>query len=295
MFTNEFVKDFKILDFTLIRLLHLEPTIMRIINPQSNGVAIQKGNTYTYKTKDYSLYSVQKYHPGMFGDQHHVAGMNVNNSFSIFHSHPALEKDVKKQSPNYWVGYGHLPHVAQDRNVSLAIYNIPEKKGLMQDALLDYTHAYFPSEKFDSLQMEDNYAMGSQGETYFAFVAYKPLTFRDDAKDDIIQNGKQTFWITEAGSENKDGSFDKFCKRIKANKYSFNEEKLVLTYQSNNTKYELEFDGDFVLNGEVINTEYSRYDSPYAKAEKKDKTITYNFNGKSLYLDFENMVREFED
>ena len=295
MFSNEFVKDFKILDFTLIRLLHLEPTIVRIINPQSNGVAIQKGNTYTYKTKDYALYSVQKYHPGMFGDQHHVAGMNVNNSFSIFHSHPALEKDVKKQSPNYWVGYGHLPHVVQDLNVSLAIYNIPEKKGLMQDALLDYTHAYFPSEKFDSLRMEDNYAMGSQGETYFAFVTYNPLAFRDDTKDDIIQNGKQSFWITVAGSKNEDGPFDKFCKRIKGNKYSFDEEKLVLTYQSNNTEYELEFDGDFVLNGEVVNTEYPRYDSPYAKAEKKDKAITYEFNGKSLHLDFENMVRQFED
>ena len=132
MFSNGFVSDFKLLDFTLLRLLHLEPVVVRIINPQTNGIAIQQGNTYTYKTKDYSLYSVQKYHPGTYGDQHHVAGMNIGNSFSIFHTHPALEKGVPKQSPNYWVGYGHLPHVVQDSNVYLALYNIPAKKGLME-------------------------------------------------------------------------------------------------------------------------------------------------------------------
>ena len=67
----------------------------------------------------------------------------------------------------------------------------------------------------------------------------------------------------------------------------------MLSYQSNGKKYDLEFGVDFKVEGKVIDTNYDRYDSPYAKAKKKDKTITYEYNGKSLFLDFENLKREF--
>ena len=128
MFTNEFLYPFKDLDYTVLRLFHLEPLISNVLEPQSDGVAIQRGNTYTYRTKDFSIYTVQNYFPGMNADQEHVTGMNLGSSFAIFHSHPALEDSIKFQSPNYWVGYGRLPHAVQEKNVSLSIYNIPEKK-----------------------------------------------------------------------------------------------------------------------------------------------------------------------
>jgi hypothetical protein len=272
--------------------MHLEPVLVRLINPQSNGVAIQKGYTYSYKTKDYSLYSVQNHHPGDYADQQHVSGLNIGNWFSIFHSHPALEADKKHQSPNYWVGYGHFPHVAQDKNVSLAIYNIPKKKGLMEVALLDYTHAYFPKELFDTVLITGNYAMGKKGNTYCAFITTNPLKFRENTTDDLIQPGKQTFWITEAGSLKEDGSFDAFCQRIQQNQIQFNPEKLELNYISNRKNYNLKFADEFVLDGKPVDTNYSRFDSPYSKAEKKDKTITISYQGKSLFLDFENMKRE---
>jgi len=293
MFSNEFVKDFKILDFTLLKWLGLEPPLAKMINPQSNGVAIQKGNTYTYKTEDYMLYTVQKYHPGDYGDQQHVAGMNIGNSFSIFHNHPALEKDKQKQSPNYWVGYGHLPHAVQDSNVSLAIYAIPEKKGIMEEALLDYTHAYFPSELFDTTYLDSNYIFGKKGETYCAFITKNILSFREHTTEDLIQPGKKVYWITEAGSRNEDGSFKKFCQRIKQNNLFFDEETLTLTYQSKGKSHSLQFRGDFSLNGQNVNTEYSRFESPYCTAEKKAKSFHFAFGEESLYLNFEKMSREF--
>jgi hypothetical protein len=292
-FSHDALNPFKILDFTLLKWLHLEPAIVKIINPQSNGVAIQKGYTYTYKTKDYSLYSVQNHHPGDYGDQQHVSGMNIGNSFSIFHTHPALEAGKKHQSPNYWVGYGHFPHVAQEKNVSLSIYNIPKKKGLMEMALLDYTHAYFPSELFDTIAVSGNYALGKKGDTYCAFITANPLKFRENTTDDLIQSGKQTFWITEAGSASEDGSFEEFCKRIKQNEINFDPETLELDYKTKGVNYQLTFGSDFLINEKVVITDYSRFDSPYAKAEKIDKTINIEFNGKSLLLDFENMKREF--
>ncbi|HSO88649.1 MAG TPA: hypothetical protein VLQ91_19000 [Draconibacterium sp.] len=291
MFSNEFIGDFKMLDFTLLRLFQLEPLLIRLVNPQSNGVAIQKANTYTFKTKNYSLYSVQNHYPGDYADQQHVNGMNIGNSFSIFHTHPALEAGKKNQSPNYWVGYGHFPHVAQDSNISLAIYNIPKKKGIMEIALPDYTHAYFPSELFDTVVINQNYAFGKKGETYAAFITKNPLEFRENTTDDLIQQGKQTFWITEAGSLEEDGSFEEFCKRIISNEMTFDAENLILNYRSKDKNLQLKFEGDFLVDGKTVDTNYDRFDSPYSRTKKKADTIEITFNGKSLFLDFYNMKR----
>jgi len=294
MFSNDFLKDFKTLDYTIINWLHLEPVIMRILNPQTNGAALQNADTYTYKTKDYSMYTAQAYHPGTYGAQQHIFGMNINNHFSIYHTHPALDKDVDFSSPSYWVGYGHFPHSVQDKNVNLSIYNIPEEKGMMEMDLLDFTHAYFPSEKFDTTFIDGNYVFGKKGETYCAFIGKNDFYFRENATDDIVQEGKQTFWITEAGSKSQDGSFGKFVERIRSNEVSFNQKTLELNYRSNGKNYELKFGADFKLDGKKTSTNYSRYDSPYVKAEKKDETLTFEFNGKSLHLDFENLIRRYD-
>lgn len=293
MFSNGFLTDFKLLDFTLLKVLHLEPLLVRLINPQSNGVAMQRANVYTYKSKAYSLYSTQNYFPGTYGDQHHVAGMNINNDFSVFHTHPAVEKDVHKQSPNYWVGYGHLPHVAQDRNVSQAIYNLPDKKGLMEADLLSYTHAYFPTEKFDSVCVADRYALGKKGDTYCALVGKNELFLRANTTDDLHQTGKQTFWIFEAGSKFEDRSFESFCNRVRNNPVTFDSVNLELTYQSRGITHKLQFGGDFMLNGDVVNVEYDRYDSPYSSTPRKPDSITYQFNGQFLHLDFDDGTRVF--
>ena len=73
----------------------------------------------------------------------------------------------------------------------------------------------------------------------------------------------------------------------------FDEHSLMLKYISRGNIYELQFGETFKLNNSTVNLDYPRYDSPYSKAEKKDNTITYSFNGKTLHLDFENMIREF--
>jgi len=293
MFSNEFVADFKMLDYTMFHWLHMEPMLNRILKPQTDGVAIQKGNTYNFKTGDFSLYTVQSHHPGTYGDQQHVFGLNIGNHFSIFHMHPALEKDIKHQSPNYWVGYGHFPHSVQDENVNLSIYSIPDKKAIMEIDLLDYTRAYFPSNQFDTAYIDNNYVFGKKGDTYCALIGTNEFTFRDDVQDDILQKGKQVFWITEAGSRERDGDFGQFVQRIRNNQVEFNRESLELKYWSQGREYSLTFGGIFLINNEKITTDYSRYDSPYIRAEKKDKTLSFSFNGKTLFLDFDKVQRVY--
>ena len=291
MFSNAFLGDFKLLDFTLVKWLHLEPLIMEILNPQSNGVAIQRANTYTYKTADYSMYTTQAYHPGTYGDQHHVFGVTFGDHFAVYHSHPALEKGQKKQSPNYWVGYGHLPHSVQDQNINLSIYNLPESKGIMEMDLLDYTYAYFPKSKFDSAFIDGKYAFGKKDDAYCAFIGASNFEFRDESEDDIIQKGKQVFWITELSSKSEEGSFREFVDTIKGNKVEFHPGDLSLTYQSNERQFHLTYRQPFKVDGEVIPVNYKRYDSPYVKAERGDSTIVFKFNNKSHLLDFYKMNR----
>jgi hypothetical protein len=181
----------------------------------------------------------------------------------------------------------------QEKNVNLSVYKIPKRKGIMESDLLDYTRAYFPSMLFDTAFITDNYVFGKKGDTYCTFIGSNNFVYRDSAMDDIIQQGKHTFWITEAGSVAEDGTFDAFVERIQNNPLQFNAKKHVLNYQSRGIEYNLKFGGDFMVDGNVVDTNYSRYESPYASAEKKDDTLTFEKNGKTLYLDFNNLVRKF--
>jgi hypothetical protein len=191
------------------------------------------------------------------------------------------------------VGYGHFPHSVQEKNVNLSIYNIPAKKAIMQMDLLDYTRAYFPSNLFDTAFVDNHYVFGKKGDAYCAFIGKNDFGFRDDNRDDIIQKGKQVFWITEAGSKTRDGGFEQFAKRIQNNPVEFDTASLELNYRSNGHEYRLSFGGDFLMDDEVFETSYPRYDSPYIQAEKKDKTLHFSYKGDSLFLDFDNLQRVY--
>ena len=293
LFTNLALKDLRMLNYTVIHLLHLEPIIIWLIDPYSNGVAIQQGNSYTYKTRDYSLFALQNHQPGGYADQQYAAGMSIGNAFSIFHTHPAQWEDGKQKTPGYWVGYGRFPLVAQDSTVNLAIYNLPDHKNLSEKELLNFTHAWFPAGKFDSVQVVRNYAFGKKGDAYCALVGRNPLHYKSGSTDDLIQEGKQTCWIIEAGSHDKDGTFENFIRRILKNKVSFDSEKLALIYQSNGKEYQLNWESGFSINQQIINTKYKRFDSPYIQAEKKAGELKFQMNGKFLYLNFDQNKREF--
>ena len=73
----------------------------------------------------------------------------------------------------------------------------------------------------------------------------------------------------------------------------FNTSNLELTYFSKGKRYKMIFDAGFIVNGELIITNYDRYDSPYCKGSKKADSIIIEFNGKYLHLDFYKMTRDF--
>jgi hypothetical protein len=295
MFPNEFLHDIKMLNITSLRVSGLLPTVSRVLNPVANGASIQRANTYTYRTPDYLLATAQSYHPGSYGDQHHIWNATIADDLSIFTTHPARslsETGALSGSPGYWVGGGRLPHAAQDKNIVMNIFKIPKKPGFMESVLVDYTHAHFPKKHMDEHLIDGRYAFGRKGDTYFAFTARNPLNFHTgEWRDhDLIQPGKDSYWIFELSTATSEGSFADFIARIKSNPVSYEDNRL--SYKSNNQLLELNYQSDFKVNGQVVNTEHARFDSPYAKVERKAHTMTIEHNGKALFLDFYNGIRE---
>ncbi len=163
MLSNEFLNDFRWIDLSILRWTKLLPTISKQLNMVTDGVAIQRANTYTYRTDDYMMATAQAYHPGEFGDQQHIWTATIDGEVSIFTIHPAKpfsEKGALSNSPSYWVGNGRNPYSVQNENINMTLYKIGIQKGFMEDDLVQYTHAYFPENRMDQVVLDENYVFG---------------------------------------------------------------------------------------------------------------------------------------
>ncbi len=310
MFPNEFLNDFKLINLGVIKTFNLAPTVSRLLDPMYDGTAIQRANTYMYRTPDYAMSTAQAYHPGTYGDQHSLFSLNMNNDFNIFVQHPAasLTPDgALSGSPNYWTGNGYIPHTVQEKNVNINLLLLPEKVNALGDlagmarAIEPYTHAFFPKQYMDEVLIDGNYAFGKLDHVYVALIGkndlvYKPFANLKYDQDkgytmdyDLIQDGLETYWITEVGTESEYGSFEDFMKEIQSRQVTY--ENQTLTYQN----LELTYQGDFKVNGDVMDLEYDRFDSEYSLTERKADVITFEFEGQSLTLDFKNGIREVKN
>jgi len=292
MFSNEFLNDLKLVNIDLLKKLNLLPFVSRLLNPVTNGVAIQRANTYTYRTPDYMLATAQAHHGGEFGDQQSPWVATLSNDLSIFNSHPAKplsDKGALSGSPGYWVGNGRMPYSVQDENINISIYRIPDKKGFMEKTLVEFTHAYFPASILDEVVIDGRYAFGRYDNKYISFIGRSELGYLEGTDDDLIQQGKDSYWIFEISTENEEGGFSDFMDRIKSNSISYEGDTLL--YVSEGKTMEVEYNKGLKINGIEVNLDYERHDSIYAQNEREMSTMKFEFGGKSLYIDFYNMFR----
>lgn len=78
----------------------------------------------------------------------------MSDGVSIYHTHPAAGPDSRQMSPNFWVGYGRLPHSVQERNVNLTMYRIPARRTMLEGELLDYTYLFVPEAEMDTVAVD---------------------------------------------------------------------------------------------------------------------------------------------
>ncbi len=296
LFSNEIFAGLKSVNYTLLKIPGLFNLLSRLGKPQTNGIAMQRANIYTYRTGSYGMATVQNYHPGTYGDRQLIWQADIGTDTRIFTTHPAVSTNSTPphgDSPGYWTGSGRLPHSAQERNINMTLYILPERKGFMEEELLYRTHAYFPENEFDEIILDANTLFAKKGSVYIAMIGNSPLTyFANDtgSRYDLVQFGKDTYWITEIGTSDTDHSFPEFIKRLQSNSISF--KGTILSYSSNGNNFELEYGKEFRLNGVPIHTDYQRYESPFSNTARKPVSITITHNGEELYLDFKSMIRE---
>lgn len=328
LFSNEFLHELKMLDYGALYSANLLPVLSRALNPQANGTAIQRANIYTYRTGHFAMSTAQAYHPGTFGDQHHLFSLTLSPQVSLFHAHPAtpLGGGALGGSPGYWTGYGRIPHQVQENQINMAIYKIEATKGFGEARVFEFTHYYLPERFLDDVVLDVRYAFARLDSTYVAIIGKNPLHYTDPAfiekvgdvdprvkdnfidlwgglvnqKDgqsnryDLIQEGVNHYWITEIGLVEDYDSFDSFKTNIKSRNIQYQDD--VLSYEgSAEQTYQLMYQGDFSIEGEKIPLEYPRIDAPYGHVQRDPTEIRFEFDEKYLRLQFESVRREFNN
>lgn len=327
LFNNEFLNDFKLVNLWPLTVTKSLGFASRILNPSTNGKAIQRANVYTYQTLYYSMSTSQEHFAGDYADQHQVSVATLGSDLSIYTSQP-MRNNTRGQ---YWVGYGRLPYSVQDENVNISIYTIPDKKGMLEPHVVDYTHAYFPVGLFDEVvtdYMNEGYIFGRKGESYVMLLAISDgdgrLIFKNDMDsvsaeelqsdrekikesvkelieasgdlryDLIFTGGENHLWITELGSSADNGSFSDFIAQMRSNGYSFSD--MTATYESDGKHFDVKYGEHFKLNGQIVDTNYARYESDYVdgKVERGAEIITLSFGKKSLTLNYKEGTRVYQ-
>jgi hypothetical protein len=330
LFTNDFLNDFKLVNLWPLRVFGLLGVVSKTLKPATNGVAIERANVYTYKTDHYSMHTAQAYQTGEYADQQAVSSINLTNFLSVFTTQPA-KRPHRSGTPTYWTGNGRQPFSVQERNVQLSIYLPPEKAGFMEPMVLkEMTHVFFPAELFsevDDTGLSDGVIFGRIDDSFIAIQSRYALEFvpfsssnEDGNQDDMLVRGSvknvltEDYDLVQEGPGNhyfvielSDGereSFSAFKSRILANDLTFDDEKGELAYatvlngQIEASELSAHYDGFFSIDGELVDLDYARYESPYVRnqviARKSDELI-FAFDGKSLTLNYSMNLRMLGD
>ncbi|MBO7150157.1 MAG: hypothetical protein J6V82_00245, partial [Clostridia bacterium] len=273
-----------------------------------------------------SMSTAQAHFAGDYADQHQIHLVTLGADLSIYTAQP-MRNNTRGQ---YWVGYGRLPYSVQDENVNVSIYTIPKKAGMLEPHVVSYTHAYFPVGLFDEVNtdhLSQGYIFGRKGDSYVMLRALSDgeatLAFKNDMPgvtaedlaadrseikesvkeliensgdlryDLIFEGGDAHAWITELGSVAENGSFGAFVEEMLANECSFAE--MTVRYQNAQNTFDVKYGEYFKLNGEVVDTNYARYESAYVdgKIERGAEVIAFSFGGKTLTLNYKEGSREY--
>ncbi|MCK7485125.1 MAG: hypothetical protein MZU97_05915 [Bacillus subtilis] len=301
-------------------------TVSTMLQPSTNGVAIERANVYTYQTPDYMMSTAQAHQAGDYADQQAVSSINLSNQAIHFH-HPTREDPRRSGTPTYWTGNGRMAYSIQHKNVLVELYPTPTKAGFMEPMIVEKTtHVYFPTQLFDEVDvsgLSSGVIFGRVGDAYIGIRARYALAFvpfatsnqegnRDDmlvrgstgqvlSEDyDLVQYGDDMhYFVTELSSAANE-TFAAFKARMLANSLEFEVELDLLTYSSvlnaeaSASVLAVRAYDSLYLNNVLMDTDYHRYQNAYVPEGfivRKPGIITYQFQGQSLTLNYQQNTR----
>ncbi|MGZ6895982.1 MAG: hypothetical protein ACXVJ7_00545 [Acidimicrobiia bacterium] len=277
-------------------------------------------DTYTYRSDSVMLSTAQSYRPGRAGEQTQVSQATLDENAIVFTTHPKNEPQSGTQWPDddgYWTGNGTLPRAAQHGALSMSLYTpafANPGPPLTAFRYLDYTHAYFPQERFDEVVQQDGWTFGRKGDGYVALWSWRPTQWRTYSDpgiythgltqpfDLVAPGGPDDVWLTQVGDAATFGDFASFRARVLGGAISVTPRPAAgdlpggfdVSYDSP-TEGTVQFGttGPLTVKGtEVPLASGKRYDNPWASADVGAQQITIADTAGSVKLDFARSTRE---
>lgn len=203
------------------------------LEPMIAYPSLTEVDTYTYRTDDVMLSTAQSYRPGRAGHQQHISQATLDEDAVVFTTHPTKEPERGPEwtgGDGYWIG-GVLPRAAQQGALSISLYApVYANPGppLDQFHYLDYTHAYFPQERFDEIVERDGWTFGRRGDSYVALWSWRSTEWRTYDHPDVFTNGltepfdlvapggPDNVWLTQVGDASAFSDFAAFQDQVLA-------------------------------------------------------------------------------
>ncbi len=284
------------------------------LEPMLGFALLTAVDTYTYRSDSVMLSTAQSYRPGKSGDQTHISQATFDEHAIVFTTHPKNEPQSGTAWPDsdgYWTGNGSNPRAAQHGALSMSLYApVFENPGSPLTAFryLDYTHAYFPQERFDEVTQNGNWTFGRRGNGYVALYSWRPVHWRTYADpaihthgltqsfDLVADGGADNVWITQVGDNRSFTDFAAFQARVVAGSISVTPRPangalaggFDVSYRSP-TEGDVAFGttGSLMVKGaEVPLNSGKRFDNPWALADVGAAQITIADAAGDLKLDF---------
>jgi hypothetical protein len=279
-------------------------------------------DTVTWRSPDAMLSSAQDYRPGCFGNQYHAWQATLDEDAVVFTTLPGNQPragDRWVDADLYWSGTGAMPRSAQQGAAAVHLYApkfAPNGPGPLETfSYLPFTHAYFPTERFDEVRQNGGWTLGRKGDGYVALWSWRPTTWRahDPAVtftngltqpfDLVAGGGADNAWIVEVGDAGRWGSFDQFAAAVTAAPVEVTPlavgadglpQGFDVAYRSP-TEGRIGFSstGPLTVDGaEVPLHGTNRFDNPFGTTGADDTTIEISDGKATLSLDTTQWTRE---
>ncbi|MFI3141295.1 MAG: hypothetical protein R3Y27_03180 [Clostridia bacterium] len=310
---NAFIGYFKFLSVFPLNCLNLKKSCAKR-EFMTHGIALGRGNMYTYRTKHYSMTTLMNKDVDCCGAQEHIWTANIAEALTLYTHHPAGKEDAKfGSSPGYWIGNGRRPMSVQNENVNISIYKLPKKIRLPELGIVKMTHAYAPKCFYDESELTNNIFFGKKNGVFVALIGSQEMKFKphnpnamrpfykthpmeNEPERNVIKGefdlcmhgGEYHAYVTELSDVTVE-TFEEFKARIKGNSVKFSGDSVE--YITASGKLNANYGGEFKVNDELQDTTYKRYDCKYVVSDRKAEKIVVSGETGSLEMNYNKAER----